>query len=471
MKLRTKLTLTATIIVIIAVIVSTSLVIEFTKQKEIDKGITAVGIADYEEFCRSFTGSGLYSYSNETDKSSWLSYLQYNFYDITGHNEFALLNGDTNISNNTGIDAVKALEANRTYKTDIDYPETTLHYTTCHISGQDYFIASARFNILKQEYTLSIVRNITSTMEEINSLGMKCAIAGFAVMVTAALLVLFFVRRSLKPVRQLEKGAVEISDGNYERRIHIKGHDELASLAERFNRMAAAVSEKIDALGETAQRQQAFINALSHEMKTPVTSIMARAETLLMRDVSADDTKHSLERIYNQCAWLEKLSGKLTALVLLQGRINVKLESAQELFAAVEETVSEALDEKNITLVTDCKMDTLSMDFDLMRAALANLIDNAGKASKYGSVIELRAYNNIIEVEDHGRGIPKEEIERITQPFYMVDRSRSKKTGGSGLGLALVERIVQAHGAEMTISSTLGEGTTVRIIFPDEVDK
>ena len=101
---------------------------------------------------------------------------------------------------------------------------------------------------------------------------------------------------------------------------------------------------------------------------------------------------------------------------------------------------------------------------------MSNLIDNAGKASKYGSVIELRAYNNIVEVEDHGRGIPKEEIERITQPFYMVDRSRSKKTGGSGLGLALVERIVQAHSAKLTVSSTLGEGTTVRIIFPDGKD-
>ena len=429
MKLRTKLTLTATVIVIIAVFISTFLVIEFTKQKEIDE-IKAVGIADYEAFCRSFTSSGLYSYSNETDQLSWFSYLQYNFYDITGHNEFALLNGDTVISNNTGIDAVKALEANRTYKTDIDYPETTLNFMTCHISGQDYFIASASFDILKQEYTLSIVRNITSTMEEINSLGMKCAIAqGAAVIFAAALLMLLFIRRSLLPVSALEKGAADISDGNYERRIQIKGHDEIASLAERFNRMADAVSEKIAALNETAQRQQAFINALSHEMKTPVTSIMARAETLLMRDVSADDTKHSLERIYNQCAWMEKLSGKLTALVLLQGRIDVKPESAQELFAAVKGTVSDALDEKNITLIIDCKMDTLSIDFDLMRAALVNLMDNAVKASKYGSLIELRADNNIVEVEDHGRGIPKEEIERITQPFYMVDRSRSKKNG------------------------------------------
>ena len=272
--------------------------------------------------------------------------MRYRFYNTPGRDEFVLQDGDTLISNNTGVDAVSVLEAHRATSTDIEYVAVNpLRHTICHIGDQDYFIASASFNINEQqEFILSLVRNVTSTMDDINRLGMKCALAGAAVIIAAALLVLFIVRRSLLPVRKLEKGAVEISDGHYERRIHIKGHDELASLAERFNRMAAAVSEKIDALERNGtERQQAFINALSHEMKTPVTSIMARAETLLMRDVSADDTKHSLERIYNQCAWMEKLSGKLTALVLLQGRIDVKPESVpSELFAAVEETVSDA---------------------------------------------------------------------------------------------------------------------------------
>ena len=469
MKLRTKLTLTAATIVILAVFISTFLVIAFTKQNTIN-AVTASGAADFEEFCRSFSDSKLFVNLNETDHSSH-SYLRYQFYNTPGRDEFVLQAGDTIISNNTGIDAVKALEANRTSEMNIDYRGTTLRHTICHISGQNYFIASVGFDIDKQTYTLSLVRNVTDTMDDINHLGMKCALAGAAVIIAAILFVLLFVRRSLLPVRELEKRAVEISDGNYESRIHIKGHDEIASLAERFNRMAEAVSEKVDALNETAESQQAFINALSHEMKTPVTSIMARAETLLVRDISENDKKRSLERIYNQCAWLEKLSGKLTKLVILQGSIDVKPESVRELLAAVKKTVLDMLDEKNITLVIDCRMDTLSIDFDLMRAALANLVDNAGKASGNGSLIELRAYDHMIEVEDHGRGIPKEEIERITQPFYMVDRSRSKKAGGSGLGLALVEHIVEAHDARLSIISTFGEGTTVRIVFPSGVDK
>ena len=164
---------------------------------------------------------------------------------------------------------------------------------------------------------------------------------------------------------------------------------------------------------------------------------------------------------------MEKLSGKLMSIIMLQGSVDVKPESVRALFAAVEETISDALEEKNITLVTDCKTDTLPMDFDLMRAALVNLVDNARKASKSGAIISLRAYDKMIEVQDHGRGIPKKEIARITQPFYRVDRSRSKKNGGIGLGLALTQRIAEAHNAKLSITSMLGEGTTVRMIFPD----
>ncbi len=469
MKLRTKLMLIAAVIVVFAVFISTFLVITFSKQNTVST-IISKGTADFEEFCRNFLNSMPYTNANKTDRSLY-SDLRYRFYNTSGREEFVLQKDDAFISNNTGIDAVKALEAHSISETNIAYPGTTLRHTLCRINGKDYYVASAGIDINQQTYTLSFVRNITSTMDEVNRLGIKCALMGAAVAIAAAMLMLFFVRRSLIPVRVLERKAVEISDGRYDSRIHIKGHDEIASLAERFNRMAEAVSERIAALNETAERQKAFINALSHEIKTPVTSIMARAETLLLRDVSERDRERSLERIYNQCAWMEKLSGKLTALVMLQGSVDVKPENVGELLAAVEETVSDALEKKNITIITDCRIGVLSVDFDLMRSALVNLVDNAVKASEKDAVIELRAYNNILEVEDHGRGIPEEEIGLITQPFYVADRSRNKKTGGSGLGLALVQRITEVHGAELIITSKLGEGTTVKIIFPGDVDK
>lgn len=112
-------------------------------------------------------------------------------------------------------------------------------------------------------------------------------------------------------------------------------------------------------------------------------------------------------------------------------------------------------------------MGTLLMDFDLMRSALVNLVENARRASSPGETIILSAHDYSIEVIDHGKGIPKEEIPRITEPFYMVDRSRSKLIGGSGLGMALVKKIAEAHGAKLVIESAENRGTTIRLIFTE----
>jgi len=96
---------------------------------------------------------------------------------------------------------------------------------------------------------------------------------------------------------------------------------------------------------------------------------------------------------------------------------------------------------------------------------LINLVDNASKASAPGQTVLIRAYDDVIEVSDQGMGIPQCELTRITEPFYVVDKSRSKKLGGSGLGLALVKEIVNAHGAALEIESSVGVGTTIRVRF------
>ena len=100
-----------------------------------------------------------------------------------------------------------------------------------------------------------------------------------------------------------------------------------------------------------------------------------------------------------------------------------------------------------------------------MSIALCNLIENAKRASEKNSCIALTAHDNFLEVSDNGQGIPPKDIDRVTEPFYMVDRSRSKKSGGIGLGLALVAQIAQVHGITLKINSTVGKGTSVRLIW------
>ena len=470
MKLRTKLTLITVVIVVCAVLLSTFLIITFTK-KNTQNTIIAAGVKDFDVFYDLFSNTVTYSVLEQDDVLSH-SYLRYRFLSIPGNSEFVFQQGDTIISNNTGIDAVKALTSHNASIIDPSETNFPVQFAFYSAGGQDFLLLSASVAFAEQAYTLSLARDITETLDDIDALGLKCIVAGLAVILIAALLVLLFVRRALKPMSELESGASEIADGHYESRIIVKGGDEIATVAEQFNRMAAAISDKIATLHEAAQRQQTFINDLSHELKTPVASIMARSETLLGREITEEDRNHSLERIYHQCAWLERLSGKLTTLVMLQGKIEKKPENVATLLASVEETVSESLEASGITLYIDCRMESLVMDFDLMRSALVNLIDNARKASESGTVINLRAYENIIEVNDQGKGIPPHEIARIAEPFYMVDRSRSKKSGGSGLGLTLVKRIAEAHGTKLQISSTIGAGTTCRLMFmPIDVDK
>ena len=178
-----------------------------------------------------------------------------------------------------------------------------------------------------------------------------------------------------------------------------------------------------------------------------------------------DAAQNALVRIYDQCKWLEQLSGKLMTLVLLQGEISLREESVAQLLEAVKESTADKLEKQNMKLCLNCEMDTLPMDFDLMRSALVNLVENARKASRDGQTIYLCAKNNTIEVRDFGQGIPAKELPRITEPFYMVDKSRSKKQGGAGLGLAIVQRIASAHGAALTAESIPGEFTAIKIVF------
>lgn len=319
MKLRTKLTLITTLIVIVSINISTILIANFAKQN-ITQTVVETGISNFETFYNSFL---IKERQNELDKhsASTQSYLRYMFYEIPGHGEYILQQNDNVISNNTGIDGPKVLNAVNSTKVDVPGLETPLHHASYQINKEHYFTASTDILIGGENYTLCLVHNVTDTMDSISRLTAECAIAGAAIIILAATLVLLLTKQSLKPIEALELGAMQIAEGSYEKRIAVEGHDEIAALAERFNRMAEAISGKIGELNERAERQRMFISGLSHEMKTPVTSIMARAETLLLRDISDIDRKHSLERIYDQCAWLERFSGKLMSFTMLESSV------------------------------------------------------------------------------------------------------------------------------------------------------
>ena len=303
----------------------------------------------------------------------------------------------------------------------------------------------------------------------LTQIGMFLIILG-AIVAVAINAVFWMIRRMLKPLRDLRETAGAISQGQLDRRVRVRSNDEVGALSVSFNQMADQIECQMEELAQVSERRKQLLGSLAHELKTPMTSIIGYSDTLLHVRINEEQQKKALTHINNECRRLERLSGKMMNLLELYNNETIHMEKhpVSQLIGKVAELEKYHLKEQGITLETRSDDTVLLMDMDLMESLLVNLIDNAMKASKEGDTIYVEAAGTCILVEDHGKGIPAEEIPKITEAFYMVDKSRSKKAGGIGLGLALCTQIVKLHGAKMEIKSNPGVGTQFRVIFSEE---
>lgn len=213
-----------------------------------------------------------------------------------------------------------------------------------------------------------------------------------------------------------------------------------------------------------AQRQ--LIGSMSHEMKTPLTAIKGYSETLLGVSLSKEQEEKALRYINQESGRLSRLSEKMMELTRLyepECRITLQEVSVEVLFDEVGESVKHRLEEKGICLVREGEWQgrTIKIDGDLMASFLINLVNNSVMASEEGSRIYMGADAHALWVRDEGCGIPPEEVDKVRKAFYRVDKSRSRKSGNMGLGLALCEQIAAVHKGRMEIHSQVGKGTKV----------
>ncbi len=275
------------------------------------------------------------------------------------------------------------------------------------------------------------------------------------------------LKRILLPLQELNETTKHMAEGSYDRRFHVLRQDEIGQLGESFNKMAEAVEVRTHSLEESEKKKTLFMGNLTHELKTPMTAITGYAQTLLAAKLSEEQQQEALMYIYEECTRLERLSKKMMKLLELEMDDGLAFAEipVESVFAAAERSCGVILREKQISLKVVQHGEIFPMDADLMTDVLVNLIDNAAKASRPGGEIILKAYENFIEVQDFGCGIPEEEQGKILEPFYMIDKSRSRKNGGSGLGLALTAMIVRRHGALLEIKSEPGKGTRMILQF------
>lgn len=455
MKLRQKISLICGMILIVIVSVCSGILLMQTRQQMLSLKYSGTD-QKLSSLTRSFAEMMNHYYSENDSEVVNRSLARYCFSYYADASAVLRIGSDT-VYSRTDIHPEKYVK--------IEQHDTAKQFAG-EISGRHILILGSAVDLLSvggNVCAVYLVEDITPVYHSIARLFWIFLNIGTGMILAGVLLIIVLVRRSLGPLSQLQATAARIAEGCYQERANVGQADEVGALAADFNRMADAVEQRIQALTEQARRQALFIGGVTHEFKTPLTALILHADLLQNTCMEEEEQLASLRHIEQQAKWLERLVQKMLKLITLRQALVLKPVSAPELLAQVRDTVAEQFHSCGVMLETQCEASYMTLDADLMCSALVNLTENACKASSPGQTVILRAYDSTLEVVDNGIGIPQEALGRITEPFYMVDKSRSKKHGGVGLGLALVQEIVRAHGAALEIDSTPGQGTTVRI--------
>lgn len=273
-----------------------------------------------------------------------------------------------------------------------------------------------------------------------------------------------------KPIRLLTGATRRMAAGDYGYRARKISNDELGQLTQDFNSMANVLEDTIAELQDEIRAREDFIAAFAHELKTPLTSIIGYAD--LLRSRKLDEEKHFLSSnyIYTEGKRLENMSFRLLDIIVTK-RDQIDPQPVEaEVFARYLADMFAG--NTNQELCIDFEPGTVYSDAILMKSVLINLVDNAFKASSQGGVVEVYGWNTdqgyAFQVRDYGVGIPEDELKKVTEAFYMVDKSRSRSNNGAGLGLALCAEILRLHQSELYIESAVGEGTSISFVLPDK---
>ena len=341
----------------------------------------------------------------------------------------------------------------------------TISYGTLHYQDSEYIICKYT---TKNRLSIYHLTCIDYAKDKLRNLTMYMIVITFSVMVVMSIVVALILRHSLRSLKELNATAADIAKGNYDKRVNVRGKNEIATLGTTFNQMAEAVETRTKSLEESERQKTLFMGNLTHELKTPLAAISGYAQTLLTVRLDEADEAEALGYIDEECKRLERLSKKMLRLLELDTEQKLELHEipVRQLFERTGRLCRKLLETKGVTLQYEEHGECFLAEEDLMTEVLVNLVDNANKASKQGDTIRLIANDHQILVQDTGCGIPEEEQKKILEPFYMIDKSRSRKNGGAGLGLALTALILKRHDVTLAIESEEGKGTTMILNFP-----
>lgn len=269
-----------------------------------------------------------------------------------------------------------------------------------------------------------------------------------------------------KRLNKISDSIHTIREGNYSQFVDLGGNDELTVLGEEFN-------DLIHRLQISEEKRNHFVSDASHELKTPLASIKLLSDSILQNEMDIATIKEFVGDIGNEADRLTRMSEKLLSLSRIEGQPDSEFEIVY-LTPTIERVIrmlSGLAEQKNITFHTDLKNDrTILFQEDDLYEIIFNLAENAIKYNVNGGAVyftlDKDTDNVILQVRDTGVGIPADAQTHIFERFFRVDKARSRKSGGSGLGLSIVRNMVERNNGTIQVESTVGSGTTFTLSFP-----
>ena len=282
---------------------------------------------------------------------------------------------------------------------------------------------------------------------------------------------IFLLSPVFSSLKHLKKQAQNIAGKDFSTEIETKGPIEFQELGQAFNDMSHNLQDTFQSLDESEQEKRMMIAQLSHDIKTPITSIQATVEGILDGVIKEEERLHYLTTIGRQTERLNKLVEELDVLTLNAQPQDIADEEVEDVFLdqLLIESMSEfqlqiEQEERDVYIQVKPESAKIKSHYNKLSRILVNLLNNAFKYSEPGTRIEVLAQLTeeelTISVKDEGQGILPEDLEKIFNRLYRVETSRNMKTGGHGLGLAIARELAHQLGGEITAESHYGIGST-----------
>ena len=342
------------------------------------------------------------------------------------------------------------------------------------INNRKYAFVSSIVSLENKDFKLIISKDIQYVYTERSNNYKFFMIIDLIMLIILSAGMYIISKKLTNPLVKLSNVSKDIAKGEYNiRAVESKKNDEIGVLEHNFNLMIDVIENNIEELKYLNESKQRFIDSLNHEITTPITSIIGYSELLLKSNVSEEIKIKSLKYINSEAKRLETLNSTLLKLTLMREE-NRKLGKVElkEAINNVKNILIYKMERKNIKLNIKIENIDLVQDKELLEVLLTNIIDNSIKASNVGSWIDVEGYygNNeyILKIKDKGIGIPQEDLDKVLEPFYMVDKARTRKNNGIGLGLSICSEICNMYNISLDIKSKLNVGTEVILIFNKE---